>query len=411
MSGPVRLAVFAASPVYYQAPLYRVLAADPRIDLTAIFASDEGAGRPFSIAHGETVEWGVNPLRGYRAIFLRNAGRNPSGGSPLSLCDLDVVTCIRDGHFDALWLHGYHTITHVLAAATQKAMGGAILYREDQTLLNPRPLWKTALKDTGLRWLFRGSYGLFVGSQNLRWFLRWGMPEHRLFYVPYAVDNETLRRKASELAPHRSALRAEFGLRPGDPVILSVGRLVEKKQPLSLLNAFQTVRSSKQCSLLVVGSGPLEHEMQRVAAAEQMRDVVFAGFLDQTDVWRAYACSDVFALMSSHDETWGMVVNEAMNFGLPIVASDRVGAAFDLVRSGDNGFVVPWDDVNELASALGHLVESEDLRIAFGKASRARVAPLSYEAAAAGLIDAVRASVGETRWALAEPSPRRRAAA
>jgi glycosyltransferase involved in cell wall biosynthesis len=411
MTGPVRLAVFAASPVYYQAPLYRRLAADPRLDFTAIFASDEGVHRSFVIAANEAVDWGVDPLDGYRSTFLRNAARNPSGGSVLALRDVDVIECVRQGSFDVLWLHGYHTLTHILAAATQKMRGGGLLFREEQTLLNPRPTWKTVLKDLGLRWLFRQSCGLYIGAENWRWFQRWGMPPERLFHVPYAVDNDLLRSIASELGPHRNELRAAFGLPAQGPVILSVGRLVEKKQPLRLLRAFQRIRSERQCALLVVGSGPLEQEMKRVAAAERLRNVVFAGFLDQTQVWRAYACGDVFALVSSHDETWGVVVNEAMNFGLPIIVSDRVGSAADLVRSGDNGFVVPWDDGDALTSALQRLIESDALRTAFGIASRQRIEPVTYEAAASGLIEAVRASVGEARWALAETFARQEIAA
>jgi glycosyltransferase involved in cell wall biosynthesis len=377
---------------------------DRRLDFTAIFASDEGAHRSFVIADNEAVDWGVDPLAGYRSTFLKNAARNPSGGSMLTLRDFDVIDCVRQRRFEVLWLHGYHTLTHTLAAATQKVRGDGLLIREEQTLLSPRPIWKTVLKDLGLRWLFRGSCGLYIGKENRRWFQRWGMPPDRLFHVPYAVDNESLRRTASRLARRRKVLSAAFGLPRQGPVILSVGRLVEKKQPLRLLQAFQRVRGEQRCSLLIVGTGPLEEELRSVVAAERIPDVVFAGFLDQTEVWRAYACGDVFALVSSHDETWGLVVNEAMNFGLPIVVSDRVGSAADLVRSGENGFVVPWDDPDALTSALRCLIASEDLRTAFGKASCLRIAPLTYDAAAAGVIAAIRASVGESRWALAETS-------
>jgi glycosyltransferase involved in cell wall biosynthesis len=391
--------------------LYRRVAADPRIDFTAIFASDQGARRPFAIAEGVSVDWGVDPLDGYRSTFLKNAAHNPSGGSVFALRDYDVIPALRRGRFDVLWLHGYHTLTHVLAATTEKALGGALLYREEQTLLTPRPTWKTALKHVGLRWLFHGSYGLFIGAENLRWLERWGIPPERVFHVPYVVDNEALRRAASLLAPRCRELRAGFGLPAQGPVILSVGRLVEKKQPLHLLRAYQRVRSEGPCSFLVVGTGPLEREMRRTVAAEGIPDVVFAGFLDQTEVTRAYACGDVFALVSSHDETWGLVVNEAMNFGLPIVVSDRVGSASDLVRDGDNGFVVSHDDLDELTSALHRLVVSEDLRTRFGEASRARIAPLTYDVAAAGLLAGVRAAVGEARWSRAEKSARQRVAA
>jgi glycosyltransferase involved in cell wall biosynthesis len=192
-------------------------------------------------------------------------------------------------------------------------------------------------------------------------------------------------------------LRAQLGIeREAGPVILTVGRLIPKKQPLR--EAFRQVRASRRCTLFVVGSGQFEHELRQKVAAEGIPDVVFAGFLDQTQVARAYAAADVFALSSSHDETWGLVVNEAMNFGLPIVVSDRVGCGADLVENRRNGFIVPWRDREALARALQTLVESAALRQRFGQASIEVISPWTYDRAAAGLCHAVAAAVGAERW-------------
>ncbi len=399
MSGPVRLALFAGSPVYYQAPLYRRLAADSRLDFTAIFASSAGATRPVDGGYGRPVEWGVDALEGYRRIFLRRADRNPTSGGVFALRDFDIVTLLIRERYEVLWLHGYHTVTHIVAALTQRALGGSRLFREDQTLLSPRARWKTVMKSVGLPTFFGGGYGLFVGTENRRWFARWGVPEHRLFHVPYAVDNNALRVAARELVPRREQLRAELGIeREAGPVILTLGRLIPKKQPLHLLDAFRQVRANRRCTLLVVGSGLLEQELRQKVDAERIPDVVFAGFLDQTEIARAYVAADAFALVSSHDETWGLVVNEAMNFGLPVVVSDKVGCAADLVVDGRNGFVVPSRDREALAHAFQKLVESAELRQRFGQASIDIVSQWTYDRTAAALCDAVAAAVGAERW-------------
>jgi glycosyltransferase involved in cell wall biosynthesis len=221
------------------------------------------------------------------------------------------------------------------------------------------------------------------------------------------VDNEALQVAARELTPLRKEIRTGFGIdAEAAPIILTVSRLISKKQPLHLLEAFRRVRDKHRCSLLIVGSGPLEGELRAKVAAEKIPDVAFAGFLDQTQVARAYVAADIFALVSSHDETWGLVVNEAMNFGLPIVASDRVGCSSDLVHSGRNGFVVPHDDVPALVDSLERLVVSETLRRRFGAESTRIIAPHTYAVTAAGVIAAARAAVGEARWELAESSAR-----
>jgi glycosyltransferase involved in cell wall biosynthesis len=402
---PVRLAVFAASPVFYQVPLYRLLAADPRLDFTAIFASSGGT-RPYEGGYGQPIAWDVDLLSGYRQVFLRKADANPIGGTALGIRDPDVVARVGEGRYDVLWLQGYATITHVLAALRQKASRRALMFREEQTLLHPRPLWKTLVKEPLLRGLLAGSYALYIGTENRRWFERYGVPAERRFPVPYVVDNDALRAAAAELAPRRGELRASFGIGPdAGPVILTVSRLIPKKQPLFLLEAFRRVRETRRCALLVVGSGECEAEMREFVARRRIPDVVLAGFLNRSEIPRAYAAADVFTLASRIHETWGIVVNEAMNFGLPLALSDKVGSATDLLEPGRNGFGFAADDPAAAADALGRLVDDPALRAPFGARSRELVGELTYRAAADGVLAAVADAVGPSRWAEASRAP------
>jgi glycosyltransferase involved in cell wall biosynthesis len=400
---PVRLALLAASPVYYQAPLYRRLAADPRLDFTAIFASTSGV-RGGAMGYGEPVAWDVDALSGYRSVFLRRADRNEiDTGSLLALRDIDVVPAIARGRYEVLWLHSWYSATHLLAAATQLALRRPLLYRDDQTLLNRRAAWKRALKTPLLRALFGNAYGLYVGGENRRWFERYGVRPERCSFVPNCVDNDALAAAASKLAPHRDAIRARLGITPeSGPVILSVARLIPKKQPEFLLEAFRRVREQQRCTLLLVGAGELEPELRRIVTAQRIPDVVFAGFFNQSRVAEAYVASDVFALLSARDETWGMTVNEAMNFALPLVLSDAVGSAPDLLDEGVNGHVVSARDVEAAAAALLRLVESEALRRRLGEASRRKIADWTYARAAEGVVRAVAAAVGPARWRLTQ---------
>jgi glycosyltransferase involved in cell wall biosynthesis len=119
-----------------------------------------------------------------------------------------------------------------------------------------------------------------------------------------------------------------------------------------------------------------------------MPDVHFAGFLNQGELPEAYAAADVFVLPSRLHETWGLVVNEAMNFALPVVVSDKVGCAADLVRNGANGFVVEHDVTGALAQAIETLVDDAPLRARFGAMSRKIVERFSIEACADGIVTA-----------------------
>jgi glycosyltransferase involved in cell wall biosynthesis len=220
-----------------------------------------------------------------------------------------------------------------------------------------------------------------------------------MFFTPYCVDNERLALEAEHLAESRSALRASFGL-PDEsiPVVLMCGRLIAKKQPLLLLEAFRRVRQQKKCALMFVGSGELEPSIRKAVASAEIPDVVVAGFLNRTQISRAYAAADLFVLPSGFHETWGIVVNEAMNFGLPIIVTDRVGCGRDLVQAGRNGFVVSAQDPAPLAQAISQLVDRPALRRQFGAASREIVQEWNYDRAAAGVIAATARAVGDRRW-------------
>jgi glycosyltransferase involved in cell wall biosynthesis len=380
--------------VYYHAPLYRRIAARREIDFTVIFASTVGAARPYDAGYTNSVRWDVDALGGYRSLFLKRADRNQPNHGPLALRDLDVIGHIVKGRYDVLWLHGYNYLTHQLAMLAQLACRKPLLVREEQTLIHPRPWMKRALKQVGLKWLLSHSYALYIGTQNRRWFDHYGVPADRQFFVPYCVDNERLRFDAQRL-PSKRVIRQQFGVPDtAGPLIVTVGRLIPKKQPLFLLEAFRRVRSERQCALLFVGSGQLERDLRNRAREASIPDVYFSGFLNQSDVSKAYRCAEVFVLPSKLNETWGLVVNEAMNFGLPVVVTDKVGCAVDLVKNAKNGFVVNSEDPQEMANKLALLVDSPGLRQHLGRTSLEMVDAWNYDVAASGVVAAADRALG-----------------
>jgi glycosyltransferase involved in cell wall biosynthesis len=384
----VRIAHLISHPIQYFAPLYRELAARPEIDLTVYFYSDVTVREFRDPGFNRTIEWDTPLLGGYEHRFLPSASTTGISGRFLRKPNWDIIREIRDGAFDVVWVHGYAHLTTWLAVAAARAAGTRVLIRDEQTLLHGRPPHKRAIKQAALRALYSQSSALYIGEQNRRYFAHYGMSTDRMWAARYCVDNAAWQRRADALAPARDEIRESFGIHDGAPVVLFSGKLIEKKQPLRLIEAFARVRAQQRCHLLIAGDGPLRVDADALIARLGVRDVRIAGFLNQSELARAYTAADLFVLPSKLHETWGLVVNEAMHFGLPVVVSDKVGCAADLVHPGRNGFVVPHDSTGALARAIAALVDDASLRERYGAAAREIVAAYSIEAAADGIVDA-----------------------
>jgi glycosyltransferase involved in cell wall biosynthesis len=384
----IRIAHLVSHPIQYFAPLYRELASRPEVDLTVLFYSDATVREFHDAGFGRAVEWDVPLLGGYKHRFLPSAASTPIAGPFLRRPNWDVVREVASGRYDVLWVHGYAHLTTWLAVAAARARGMRVLIRDEQTLLHGRPAHKRALKSVALRALYSQSSALYIGEQNRRYFAHYGMRPERMWPARYCVDNERLQRRADELRPHRDAIRARFGITDDAPVVLFAGKLIEKKQPLLLIDAFARARRDHDAWLLIAGDGPLRAECEALVARLRVPNVVFAGFLNQTELPDAYAAADMFVLPSKLHETWGLVVNEAMNFGLPLVVSDKVGCAADLVHPGRNGVIVPHDDAGALAHAIGTLLADPSLRQFFGAESRRIIDAYTIAAAADGIVAA-----------------------
>jgi glycosyltransferase involved in cell wall biosynthesis len=391
---PLRLAHLAGQPAPSVLPLYRRLAAEPGVEFTVLYGSSEGL-RPYDDGYGQAITWDADLLEGYDSVFLRAADRTPGLGTHfLAARNWDVVPILLREHYDALWMAGYYSATYVMAALAQRVAGGSVLFREEQTTLDSRSFRNMLAKQIALRPYLGMGWGLYISSENRRWLESHGLPADRLFAAPYTVDNSFFQAEAARLSDRRAELRGQFGIAPDSgPVIVTVSRLIEKKQPEFLIEAFRRARREHRGVLLIAGSGPLEADLRAQVERDAVPDVIFAGFLNRSRVAEAYAAADVFALLSKEKETFGLVVNEAMNFALPIVASDRVGSASDLVSRELNGFVIDAGDVDEAADAFKKLLSNPRLRARMGAASRKRIDTWGPEQSAQGILNALRASV------------------
>ena len=188
-------------------------------------------------------------------------------------------------------------------------------------------------------------------------------PGIRVFNIPYFCD----------LAQFKTAATARWTQKKHTVNVLFSGQLIERKGVDLLIGAFVQISDQvPELQLQLLGTGPGLNTLMEMIPSELRDRIHFLGFQQSPALPEIFAAADIFVLPSRHDG-WGVVVNEALGAGLPIVVSDRVGAR-DLVGHGCNGFITVAGDVDGLAGALLKLGRSGDMRKSFGRSSAERAA-------------------------------------
>jgi glycosyltransferase involved in cell wall biosynthesis len=233
-----------------------------------------------------------------------------------------------------------------------------------------------------------------IGSEAHRHLSRLGVPEDKMESAPYCVDTDFFSGEVSRWAPQREEIRREFGIGPSDVALVFSGKLIPKKDPLLLPASLRLLepRELERVHLLVVGDGDLRDKMEHACREVNCARVRCFGFLNQSEIGRIYAAGDALVLPSRRGmgETWGLAVNEAMQFGLPAIVSDGVGCHRELIHPGKTGFVFDSAVSESLASGIRwYLGLSASARELAATACRSAIEKYTVQLAVDGLRSAV----------------------
>lgn len=232
-----------------------------------------------------------------------------------------------------------------------------------------RRAYKTWIK----RWLFRRVDAIVtVSADGKRFAERAGATAEKIFYAPHVIDASHYANGAQLARPCREQLRTELGLH--GTTFVYVGRLWWGKGVTYLLEAFEAAQAhaSNEISLLLVGDGPDEAMLRQHCIERGLRNVVFAGFKQKPEVPRYYAASDVFVFPTLGDP-YGLVVDEAMACGLPVISTRAAGEIRDRIEEGVNGYIVPPEDSAALAERMLELAGDPALRRRMGERSYEKI--------------------------------------
>ncbi|MDE3110854.1 MAG: glycosyltransferase family 4 protein, partial [Acidobacteriota bacterium] len=347
-------------------------------------------------------------MEGYRWTRISNWSLRPGTGRFWGLLNPDVCRLIDEDKFDSVVIYtGYAYATFWFALAAAKWKRVPIIFGTDAHDLAPTlaPLstkrWKTWVKKRLWPWLFGLADVVIVPSSGSSGLMRsLGIPDDRVVLTPYCVDNDWWSEESAKV--DRRLIRSRWHIPSDAPVALFCGKFQPWKRPHDLLQAFARA-GVPEAYLVYAGEGPLRAEVERQVHALGIDGRVrFLGFVNQSGLPAVYRASDVFVLPSDY-EAFGVVVNEAMLCGCPVIASDRVGARFDLIRAGESGFIYPSRDVNGLAQILRLTLRDPVLRARISEAARKQMAGWSPDQNVDGTVRAIERAVqlrsrAETEW-------------
>ena len=345
----MKIAFLVERPTQFEAPFYRFAARDLEHEFRVLFTGRDVAEPVFDPELGKPVTWGIDLLGGY-----------PHEVCPLENADAWLAERLTSERCDLLIANGYTQPLYRRGARIAKRAGIATALRLDSVLwdaswsrnLAKRILFVTYMKRT---------YDLFlgVGSLTLDYLRAFGVPRERTGLFPYAVDVESFAERSRLSPEERAAFRERLGVPAEARVVLGLAKFNEREVPWDLLRAFARVQDP-DVWLVLAGDGPARPALE--SFARRLSRVRFPGYVPYPDLPALYAASDLF-VHPAREERWGVSVQEALACGLPVVASSRVGAGYDLIEVGSNGFLYPAGDPERLAHRIGEALALDPERV------------------------------------------------
>ncbi|HZP65445.1 MAG TPA: glycosyltransferase family 4 protein [Rudaea sp.] len=390
-----RVAILNSHPIQYFAPLYSFLN-KKNIEIVALYCSDYSMRGAVDPGFGREVKWDIDLLQGYTSVFLGAKARHRVPAGFFSLICPEVWREVAVGKFDAIILHGHQYAVNVVAFLAAKFYQVPVFVKTDTHLLLKKVGWRKWIRDRVLKYAYKLVDGfLAIGTENRRYYKHLGVPEERIFHVPFAVDNDRFKKQSQLSEEKKTDIREKYGVKKGRFVVLFASKLVPGKHPELVLQAIASLNAEgANCTALLLGSGQMERELRELAKTCGSDGVVFAGFVNQSDLPGVFSLADVFVLPTDN-EAWGLVVNEAMCAGLPVIVSNLAGCVVDLVTE-KNGIVITVDSAASLTSALRQLIRDDVKRREMGRHSLRIIDDWSYEQCYIGLEQALRRTNRET---------------
>lgn len=367
----IRLVLITEIIAPYRIPVFNSLAQQAGIDLHVIFLAETDPGLRDWHIYLDEIRFSYEVLPSWRSrLGSRNLLLNRGLISALSQAAPDVIVC-----------GGYNYVASWQSLSWARGNQVPFLLWIESTGRDQRG-GKTHVEFLKRKFVERCDAFIVPGKSSREYVRSYGIPDGKIYSAPNAVANNIFDRHARNAIANAAHERQRCGL--PERYLLYVGRLVAEKGIHDLIEAYEKIdaETRSELALVLAGDGPLRQELE--SKAETNPSLQVRGFVQRDELATYYALSEIFVL-PTHTDTWGLVVNEALACGLPVIVSSAAGCVADLVEDGCNGYVVEPRQTSQLSLAIARLARDSDLRTTMSRRSREIIAQYSPENCASGI--------------------------
>ena len=364
----------------YRFPLFKEISRYPEFDVIVYFMSRSAKNRRWKISSNEL---------GFKYEVLPKIEFSFFGRDLFSyIINYTFPIKFLKSNFDVVISAGWLDFVGQMGFLLSKLTGKKFIIWSESTINESS--WRRTITLPFVRFLVKHSDAcVAIGTRSKEYLLKLGSIPEKIFVGYSTVDVDLFKTKSKNFKKERKAIRKKLGIKT-KRVVLYVGQFIERKGIFYLLKAFEKLNKKyKDVSLLLVGYGPLEEKLIKYVDENNLHNVIFKSHIEVQKMPQVYSAADLFVLPSI-EETWGLVINEAMACGLPVVTTEKVGSSVDLVKNFYNGLVVPEGDSLSLYQSIREIITDRKIITTMSKNSEELILNFTPKIAAKNFVKAVK---------------------
>ena len=367
-------------------PILNGLANDPSIDLTVFFYSVSARNRRWQLK-GKLLNFKYKILKSF------DIGWYGKDYFPFNI-SIDFLSSLLKLKPDVIVVPGWTDLSSYISAVYCRLTGKKIILRSESTIYEKS--WRRTLFMPLTKFMVHLADAYIASGTRARDYLvKLGAEKEKIFIGYSTVDIRRFSRKSKMSYLEKNDTKENLGIKGGGKIIMFNGQLITRKGIYDLLKAFNKLLNKySNIYLLLVGYGQEYKKIKEIIKNNSLRGkVVLAGFIENTELPRYYGIADIFVL-PSREETWGIVVNEAMACGCPVVVGSRVGSSEDLVQHKKNGMIFRSGNVTSLYKALDFILSDKRRMKKMGDKASTHIKKFDLEGITGALLEAIQLTVG-----------------